>query len=154
MNSAFSAVRGELIAKVGPITHQQRVTRLYRHSLKVLQSWAIDRSIINDEATKIRARFDAGKDAGDGAARRLLREGEEELKQWAHPDMYTIPWMAGGSKFMRNPPPPYELVYQKYPHDPAVDPPMHEGVTPDQVPASMAAVPGKNIADFSAKTLQ
>ena len=99
-------------------------------------------------------RFDAGKGASVPAGARLLREGVEELSQWQHPDMYTIPWMAGGSKFMRNSPIPYELVYQKYPHDPAVDPPMHEGVTPDQIPVSMAAQPGKNIADFSAKTLE
>ena len=152
MNSAFAAVRAEFIT-TGSLTHTQKVTRLYRHSLKAMMSWAIDRQIINEEATKIRARFDANTGAGSAAARRILREGEEELATWVHPDKYTIPWMAGGSKFMRNSPPPYELVYQKYLHDPAVDPPMHEGVTPDQIPVSMAKQPGKNIADFSSKTL-
>ena len=56
LRAAATSPQGELLSKVGPLTHQQRVTRLYRHSLKALQSWAIDRSIINDEATKIRAR--------------------------------------------------------------------------------------------------
>lgn len=33
----------------------QEVCRLYRASLKLLDSWAIDRTVFNDEATKIRA---------------------------------------------------------------------------------------------------
>lgn len=34
---------------------RQEVCRLYRASLKLLDSWAIDRTIFNEEATKIRA---------------------------------------------------------------------------------------------------
>lgn len=33
----------------------QEVCRLYRASLKLLDSWAVDRTIFNEEATKIRA---------------------------------------------------------------------------------------------------
>jgi hypothetical protein len=42
---------------------------------------------------------------------RLLREGEEELFSWIHPDMWTNPYMPGGSKFMRNPPPPLRAIF-------------------------------------------
>ena len=41
------------------LTHTQVVTRLYRHSLKCMMSWAIQRDIINEEAALIRARFEA-----------------------------------------------------------------------------------------------
>ena len=44
-------------------------------------------------------------------AKRLLREGEEELVERGHPDMYTVPYMPGGSKFMRNSPVPLEAIF-------------------------------------------
>ena len=44
-------------------------------------------------------------------AARLLREGEEELVERGHPDMYTVPYMPGGSKFMRNSPVPLEAIF-------------------------------------------
>jgi hypothetical protein len=50
-----------------------QVARLYRKSLKVLSSWAIDRDIINDEATKIRSQFDAERGCKPERALRLMR---------------------------------------------------------------------------------
>jgi len=44
-------------------------------------------------------------------AKRLVREGEEKLVERMHPDMYTLPYMPGGSKFMRNAPLPLEAVF-------------------------------------------
>ena len=38
-------------------------------------------------------------------------EGEEELASWTHPDNYVVPYMPGGSKFMRNPPPPLKAIF-------------------------------------------
>ena len=66
----------------------------------------IDRDLFNEEATKLRARFDANRGASPAAAARLLEEGEDELYKNLHPDIYKIPNMPGGSKFMRNPPLP------------------------------------------------
>jgi hypothetical protein len=40
-----------------------------------------------------------------------VREGEEKLVERMHPDMYTLPYMPGGSKFMRNAPLPLEAVF-------------------------------------------
>jgi hypothetical protein len=39
--------------------HKQQVQRLYRRSLYLLNSWAVDRDIFNSEALAIRAAFDA-----------------------------------------------------------------------------------------------
>ena len=50
-----------------------KVARLYRDGLKVLNSWAIDRDIFNEEATKLRARFDAERGCNQGKSLRLLR---------------------------------------------------------------------------------
>ena len=48
------------------LTHAQRVTRLYRASLRTLDSWACDREIFLTKGGEIRARFDAGKGADAG----------------------------------------------------------------------------------------
>lgn len=95
------------------LTHSQRVTRLYRKSLRTLESWAVDREIFLRESERIRARFNAYKhaDAAGGEVTRVLREAEAELAEWVHPDMYTVPYMPGGSKFMRNPPPPLSACF-------------------------------------------
>ena len=82
-------------------------------SLKLLVSWWPDREILNEQACLIRESFEANRGASveQGAARRLVRETEETIDLWIHPDKYTIPYMPGSSKFMRNAPPPLEAVY-------------------------------------------
>lgn len=67
------------------------------------------------EATALRARFDASARAPAAAAARLLREGEAEALAATHPDPYTVCYMPGGSKFMRNPPLPLEAVFASTP---------------------------------------
>ncbi len=46
------------------LTHAQKVTRLYRRSLRLADSWTVNREIFNQQATEIRARFDANKKLG------------------------------------------------------------------------------------------
>jgi len=87
------------------------VARLYRHSLKTLSSWTIDRHVFNAEATKLRAEFDAQRGVNMAAAARLLQEGKDRLFANMHPDIYKHPDMPGGSKFMRNPPPPMSVCF-------------------------------------------
>jgi NADH dehydrogenase (ubiquinone) 1 beta subcomplex subunit 9 len=113
MNKSFQQATSYYLRQQGKLTHKQTVTRLYRHSLKCMMSWAIDRDLIYDEADKIRAQFDALKshDPSSGAVKRAIREGNERLAQYTHPDKYTIPYMPGGSKFMRNAPPPLEVCF-------------------------------------------
>ena len=80
--------------------------------MRNLSSWVESRELWCEEATKVRARFDLGKAEGDSsAAVRMLREGEEELADQAHPDNYIAAYMPGGSLFMRNPAIPLEAMY-------------------------------------------
>ena len=112
MTASFAAVQASYRAAVS-LSHAQAVTRLYRKSLRTLDSWFPHRSAFNERACEVRARFDAAKPlaAGSGAVQRLLREAHEELAQWTHPDAYTVPYMPGGTKFMRNPPLPLHVCY-------------------------------------------
>eukprot|EP00940_MAST-03C_sp_MAST-3C-sp2_P000672 g672.t1 len=113
MNKQFAEVAARYVKAAPNLTHKQNVTRLYRHSLKILASWAIDHEIIAQEAEKIRSQFDANKglEPESGASKRLIREAREKLAEFTHPDMYVIPYMPGGSKFMRNAPPPLKVVF-------------------------------------------
>lgn len=92
---------------------------MYRDALRCLQSWCVDRDIFNEQATELRARFDRHRGISAAAASRLLVEGQDELFEWMHPDKYIVPFMPGGSKFMRNPPLPLSVCFPdgKYPKD-------------------------------------
>ena len=71
------------------LSQAQRVTRLYRRSLKHLLSWAIDRPLWREKALELRARFDAGKDIQDRArSLKLLADGEKEFLLYEHPQPY------------------------------------------------------------------
>mmetsp|Transcript_12684 Transcript_12684/g.32859 ORF Transcript_12684/g.32859 Transcript_12684/m.32859 type:complete len:95 (+) Transcript_12684:141-425(+) len=48
------------------IAHRVRVMRLYRHSLKQMASWAVQRSLFYVEAEKIRSQFEANKNVVRG----------------------------------------------------------------------------------------
>jgi len=76
----------------------------------------VDREIFLDEAEKLRAKFDALKNEhpDSGKVKYALEEGEAYLASMVHPDPYCIPWMPGGSKFMRNPPPPPSIAGEHY----------------------------------------
>ena len=70
--------------------HAQRVTRLYRGSLKALMNWTVHRDLFITEGFALRARFDKGKLAKDPRLiEKIVREGEAELKSMQHPDPYT-----------------------------------------------------------------
>ncbi len=43
------------------LTHTQQVTRLYRRSLRLAESWTVNRELFNQQAAEIRARFDKNK---------------------------------------------------------------------------------------------
>ena len=45
------------------------------------------------------------------ATLRLIRETKERLARRTHPDPYIVPYMPGGSLFMRNAPPPLEAIF-------------------------------------------
>jgi hypothetical protein len=53
--------------------------------------------------------FFINKDSGK--TRRLVREAKERLQEQYHPDPYIVPYMPGGTLFMRNPALPLEALY-------------------------------------------
>eukprot|EP01038_Epipyxis_sp_PR26KG_P011635 gene11635-15585_t len=85
--------------------------RMYRKCLRLVNSWSENREVFNYETTKIRAEFDANKNANQATTVRLLREGYERMAKVNHPDPYIAPFMPGGSLFMRNPAIPLDVVY-------------------------------------------
>jgi NADH dehydrogenase (ubiquinone) 1 beta subcomplex subunit 9 len=128
------------------------VARLYRKSLKTLSSWAVDRQVFLDEATALRARFDANRNAS--SAHLLLQQGQDELFQYTHPDPYCVPYMPGGSLFMRNPPIPLEVCFPdgNYP----VDAPKHT-LNPDMTvckPETGKSAVGSVLVDFTKKNME
>lgn len=93
MNSAFREAAAQVSQKPTALTRSQQVARLYRHSLKLLLNWCIDREIFNQEALSIRSQFDSNRNVSPAAAQRLLREGQETLVTFTHPDPYCVPHM-------------------------------------------------------------
>jgi hypothetical protein len=49
------------------------VARLYRHGLKTLSSWVIDRNIFLEQATELRGRFDDHRGVPTAEAIRLIK---------------------------------------------------------------------------------
>jgi hypothetical protein len=80
LNDIFLAAANQTRQKARSLTHNQKVAHLYRHSLRVLLSWAVDRDIFNEAATELRARFDAQRGVSAAAASRLLKV-RRELKR-------------------------------------------------------------------------
>merc|ERR1719264_2512026 len=119
MNQAFREAAAQARQKPVTLPHNQEVARLYRKSLKMLSSWVIDRGIFCDKAAELRARFDAERGCDRAKGVRLLREARAELHEFTHPDPYCVPYMPGGSLFMRNPPPPLDVCFPDgdYPAD-------------------------------------
>jgi NADH dehydrogenase (ubiquinone) 1 beta subcomplex subunit 9 len=127
---------------------------LYRKSLRTLLSWAVDRDVFNEQATTLRQRFDQHRGVSSAAVQRLLYEGHTELFTFMHPDPYCIPTMPGGSKFMRNPPPPLSVCFPdgNYPKDA----PQYE-VNPDWSYATLEKgrnATGTVIVDFYKKNME
>lgn len=156
MNSAFTAVYHASVNHAGgALTHQQRVTRLYRQSLKLLFSWAVNRPVFLEEAGKIRARFDANRGLSPEAAKYAVEKGEEEMLEFYHPDRYVMPWMPGGSKFMRNPPPPLEVVYPDGNIPAGATTGTNTPVWPDSVPVTFRKdAPTGYLVDYSKKNME
>lgn len=131
-----------------------QVVRLYRHSLKLLDSWSVSRDVFCDEADTLRARFDANRQASPAAVERLLREAKEEMFRFTHPDPYVKSYLPGGTLFMRNPPPPMEICFPDgdYPADAP-----NYSVNPDMTlstPETGKSAVGSVLVDFTKKNME
>jgi NADH dehydrogenase (ubiquinone) 1 beta subcomplex subunit 9 len=89
------------------MTYTQTLIR----SLRNLISWTESRDLFNEEATKIRMRFNENKNIDIDSGKRLLLEGQKELSAQTHADPYIPAYMPGGSLFMRNPALPLEALF-------------------------------------------
>mmetsp|Transcript_22045 Transcript_22045/g.43350 ORF Transcript_22045/g.43350 Transcript_22045/m.43350 type:complete len:154 (+) Transcript_22045:58-519(+) len=153
MDKFFRAAVAQVKHHEGPLSHKQRVTRLYRKSLKMLMSYAVDRQVFYEASDELRARFDAVKsvDAGRGA----VEAGEKEYFEKLHPDPYAYIYMPGGTKFMRNPPPPPEIVYaceDEIPKEAYTG--TNTPVWPDSVPITWRPHMDGLIVDFAKKKME
>ncbi|KAL7431252.1 hypothetical protein ACHAXH_007003 [Discostella pseudostelligera] len=154
MNAAFREAAAQARQKPVLLTQNQETARLYRKALKTLSSWVIDRNIFIEEATELRARFDMNRGCDAAKAVRLLREGKAELFEYTHPDPYCVPYMPGGSLFMRNPPPPLEICFPdgNYPHD-APQYTLNPDMTVCKTETGKSAVGGV-LVDFGKKNME
>ena len=195
MNATLREVVGRFVGAAPNLSHKQTVQRLYKKSLKTLDSWVIDRRLWNEEATKIRAQFDSNEqlDPNSGCvglflvrgiilvlrilsrsiflcaflviylflflflllwycyfrlAKRLVREAQEKVDHYTHPDRYIFNYMPGGSLYMRNAPIPLDVCFPdgEIPDDVELSP--LEGINIDMTP-----LPAKEtvFVDFSKK---
>ena len=152
MNREFLAACNYFV-KSTTLTHQQQVCRLYRDCLKTAFSWASTRDLYLKDAQKIREEFrkNAALDPESAEAKKLLADGQKRLEEHRHPDQYIICWGVGGSKYMRNAPPPLEVCY---PH--GVPKEVAESVIPvhpDQVPYNWRPNNEEIMIDFNGKKM-
>ena len=91
------------------LTHQQRVTRLYRQALRTSRDWCVDIELWLQHARTIQQEFRANKDVPLLEGERLAQRGLERLLDYRSPEPLTRPYMPGGCTYQRNVPPPLEL---------------------------------------------
>ncbi|KAA0147010.1 hypothetical protein FNF29_07637 [Cafeteria roenbergensis] len=136
MNQSFREVTRASVRGAGALSHAQRATRLYRRALRQALDWGVTRENFYILSAEIRAKFEETRHLSpeSSEAAVLLRKGEEQSGDYTHPDSYAIPTMPGGSKFMRNPPPPLQAVFPDgIPEEADIAPQTLEGI---QVPMS------------------
>jgi NADH dehydrogenase (ubiquinone) 1 beta subcomplex subunit 9 len=97
------------------LTHQQRVTRLYRHALRTARDWYVDLDLWLERSREIQAEFRRHKNVGPREAQILLNRGLDRLLELRHPEPYTAVYMPGGCAYQRNVPPPPELCERSLP---------------------------------------
>ncbi|CAN8071042.1 unnamed protein product [Agarophyton chilense] len=121
MGAAASMHASRAAAWEPNISHVQRVTRLYRASLRTSRDWTIDYDMWVKECEQIQQRFRANKLKSVLEGQVLVEKGMEELFRMRHPDPYIPIYRPGSSSYQRNVPPPPELTHKSMP-------PPHEAV--------------------------
>ncbi|KAL7774575.1 hypothetical protein CFE70_005487 [Pyrenophora teres f. teres 0-1] len=74
------------------------VLHLYRRSLKLALDWSVHRYLWRGQALYIRELFEAKRNVKEPRQmRELIKETEDLLEKWKHPDPYRPPTAPGGS---------------------------------------------------------
>jgi len=97
-----------------------------------LSNRAIDREVFLSEADKLRGEFQSNAHLApeSGRVKALVREAQEKLLTHSHPDKYILPWMPGGTLFMRNPPLPFDVVFAGHVPEGLHEEPINIDLTP------------------------
>ncbi|KAM7297015.1 NADH dehydrogenase [ubiquinone] 1 beta subcomplex subunit 9 [Ixodes scapularis] len=79
------------------------VCSLYKRALRNLEAWCVERDDYRIQAVELRERFENYRHIKDmRIAKELLDQGEEELFEKAHPQLYHPPHGPGGVAYGRN----------------------------------------------------
>ncbi|KAH8830260.1 hypothetical protein DL96DRAFT_1553784 [Flagelloscypha sp. PMI_526] len=98
--------------------HKRQVQSLYKRLLKNSLDWHINREIWREEATQIRAHFEANKRLQNPREIALfLHTTEAMYAEMRHPDPVIPPGAPGGTKWERNIPPPTEEPWDHEAHE-------------------------------------
>uniref|UniRef100_A0A0K8RAU1 NADH dehydrogenase [ubiquinone] 1 beta subcomplex subunit 9 n=1 Tax=Ixodes ricinus TaxID=34613 RepID=A0A0K8RAU1_IXORI len=74
------------------VSHKFQVCSLYKRALRNLEAWCVERDDYRIQAVELRERFENYRHIKDmRIAKALLDQGEEELFQSAHPQLYHPP---------------------------------------------------------------
>merc|ERR1711871_252583 len=110
MGAEKNAVRRCEMSLIGGLSHRGRVMSLYRQILETQRNWANNRALFCEEAAKTKAIFTARLDEKQPKLiQAYVDEAEAALSKYRHPDPYISPTQFGGSKYMRNSPPPLSI---------------------------------------------
>ncbi|KAJ3244528.1 hypothetical protein HDU78_010835 [Chytriomyces hyalinus] len=108
----------ELRGQPLPMTHVQRVQRLYRQSLRLSADWYWERSEWREKAMLIRDYFEANRGVTNmKEADELCNMTEVILAKYHHPAPFKYATAPGGTKWERNIPFPKELLDKFVPFD-------------------------------------
>ncbi|KAG0429614.1 hypothetical protein HPB47_023440, partial [Ixodes persulcatus] len=78
------------------------VCSLYKRALRNLEAWCVERDDYRIKAVELRERFENYRHIKDmRIAKELLDQGEEELFESAHPQLYHPPHGPGGVAYGR-----------------------------------------------------
>lgn len=96
------------------INHAQRVTRLYRASLRTTRDWVFDYELWVEECIQLQKRFRINQDKSLIEGKHLVEKGMAELLSQRHPEPYIPIYAKDGSSYQRNVPPPPEVSSFNY----------------------------------------
>jgi len=94
--------------------HKRAVCGLYRHSLKNILNWCVNREVFLKEIGMTRQLFEVNRNAEPALAGLLLKQGQEKLAGLVHPDPYIVPTDIGGTKYQRSVDFPHDKVSLVY----------------------------------------
>merc|ERR1711990_1311400 len=102
------------MTSIAGLSHRGQVMSLYKRVLVTQRNWANNRDLFCEEALKTRAAFKSRMGEKEPKIiEQYIADGEAMFAKYRHPDPYIPPTSFGGSKYMRNSPPPISIGSSK-----------------------------------------